>query len=285
MAKKQSARKILENHMRRDKYVFAVYIFLRTIVIFSLIRAIFRAEYESVFICGLTLVLMMMPALTERRLKIDLPTVLEIIILVFIFSAEILGELNEYYVKFNNWDTILHTTNGFLCAAVGFALVDILNRSERSKIQLSPLYLSLVAFCFSMTIGVLWEFFEFAADVLLKTDMQKDTVINAISSVSLNPTGANKPVSITGITDVMINGEALGLGGYLDIGLYDTMEDMFVNFIGAVVFSIIGYIYTKNRGEGKFASSFIPVVVDSFDDAPEMTKPVIKTKKKKYKKK
>jgi hypothetical protein len=255
----------LINHIRRDKKAFAVYVTLRSLVILVMIRAVFLQEYESVFICALSLILLLMPALVERSLKIDFPTTLEIIIMIFIFAAEILGEISEYYVKFAHWDTILHTTNGFLCAAIGFALVDMLNRSERSSLKLSPLYMALAAFCFSMTVGVLWEFFEFSADCFLHTDMQKDTVVNAIYSVSLNPTGANKPIAISGIEDVVVNGTSLGLGGYLDIGLYDTMEDLFVNFVGAVVFSIIGYFYTKNSGKGKFARRFIPRVVDSFD--------------------
>ena len=256
----------LVKHIKRDKKAFAVYITLRSLIIFVMIRAVFRQDYESVFISALSLVLMLMPALVERSLKIDFPTTLEIIIMVFIFAAEILGEISEYYVKFAHWDTILHTTNGFLCAAIGFALVDMLNRSERVSLKLSPLYMAIVAFCFSMTVGVLWEFFEFSADYLLHTDMQKDTVINAIYSVSLNPTGANKAVGITGIDEVIINGAPLDVGGYLDIGLYDTMEDLFVNFIGATVFSITGFIYTKNGGQGKFAKRFIPIIVDFFDD-------------------
>ena len=82
--------------------------------------------------------------------------------LLFIFSAEILGEISSFYVLFPFWDTTLHTLNGFLAAAIGFSLVDLLNRSDRVKFDLSPLFLSITAFCFSMTIGVLWEFFEFA---------------------------------------------------------------------------------------------------------------------------
>jgi hypothetical protein len=160
---------------------------------------------------------------------------------------------------------MLHTVNGFLCAAVGFALVDMINRNERFSMKLSPIYLALVAFCFSMTVGVLWEFFELAADNIMGLDMQKDTVIKTINSVALDPTLSNKVIHVRDISDVIIvhsdgTQEALGLGGYLDIGLYDTMKDLLVNFVGAVVFSIIGYFYVKHEGKGKFASNFIPQV-------------------------
>lgn len=124
--------------------------------------------------------------------------------------------------------------------------------------KLSPLFVAIVAFCFSMTIGVVWEFFEFSMDQMFHLDMQKDTVIHQIHSVMLDPTRSNVAVHIRGINDAVVKGESLGIGGYLDIGLIDTMKDLIVNFIGAVVFSIIGYFYIKNRGKGRFAKRFIP---------------------------
>jgi len=227
-------------------------------VILMMILQIFNRNYENVFLCVLTLVLLLIPSLIQINLKIELPTALEITILVFIFAAEILGEIQSYYIKFPFWDTVLHTINGFLMAAIGFALVDILNRSKKFSIQLSPVFLAIVAFCFSMTIGVIWEFFEYGMDQFFGLDMQKDTVIQGFSSVLLDPTKSNIPVPVQDITEVLVNGRDLGLGGYLDIGLIDTMNDLFVNFVGAVLFSIIGYFYVKSRGKGKFARRFIP---------------------------
>ena len=207
----------------------------------------------------------MIPLFLERSLAIKLPNTLEIIILLFIFAAEILGELQCYFIQYPHWDTMLHTTSGFLCAAVGFSLIDILNRDSKIKFSLSPVYVAVVAFCFSMTIGVLWEFFEFGADRVLGLDMQKDTVVQSITSVSLDETNQNKPVSITDIHSVQVNGQDLGFDGYLDIGLYDTMEDLFVNFIGAVCFSVIGFFYLKQRGKGRFARQFIPIIKEEVD--------------------
>ena len=178
--------------------------------------------------------------------------------MIFIFSAEILGEIREYYIMIPMWDTILHTINGFLAAAIGFSMVDLLNRSDRMTFQLSPLFTAIVAFCFSMTIGVVWEFFEFGMDMIFGLDMQKDTVIQAIRSVTLNPDGRNIVSVIDPIRSVVINGKELGIGGYLDIGLIDTMKDLIVNFIGAVVFSVFGYVYVKNRGKGNIVARFVP---------------------------
>ena len=250
--------KALRMELREHKSSFIVYMTLRALVILVMILQILNRNFENVFLCALTLVLLVMPSLIQINLKIELPTALEIIILLFIFAAEILGEIQAYYEKIPMWDTVLHTLNGFLMAAIGFALVDILNRNKKISFQLSPAFLAVVAFCFSMTIGVIWEFFEFGMDQIFHLDMQKDTIVNTIYSVMLDPAGGNHVVGVTGIRDVAVNGESLGLGGYLDIGLLDTMEDLLVNFIGATVFSIIGYFYVKNRGKGKFARRFIP---------------------------
>lgn len=257
------ARGELRSAIRRQPVVFAVYLVLRLIVLASLVSAILRQEYESAFMCVLVLFLLMLPFFIQKNFGICLPSTLEIIILLFIFAAEILGELQSYFIQYPYWDTMLHTTNGFLCAAVGFSLIDILNRDAKIKFTLSPVYVALAAFCFSMTIGVLWEFFEFGMDRLFHMDMQKDTIVHTISSVMLDPTNSNIPITIDGITSVAVNGRDLGFTGYLDIGLYDTMEDLFVNFIGATVFSVIGYFYLKHRGEGKFAKAFIPTIEET----------------------
>ena len=245
---------------RRRPAVTAVYLILRLIVIVTMVSAILRREYESVFICLLVLVLFLLPVFLQKKLRFELPDTLEIIILLFIFAAEILGELQCYFVEYPHWDTMLHTTSGFLAAAVGFSLVDLLNRDAKIKFQLSPLYLSIAAVCFAMTVGVLWEFVEFAADRIFLLDMQKDTVVHTISSVMLDETNRNIPIVISNIESAAVNGADLGLGGYLDIGLYDTMEDLFVSFIGAVTFSVIGYFYIKKRGQGTFARQFIPTI-------------------------
>ena len=273
---KDTARR-LKATIRQQPAVFAVYVFLRLIVVAELVLSILRGEYESAFICLLVLVLFMLPFFIQQNFGIELPSTLEIIILLFIFAAEILGELKCYFITYHHWDTMLHTTTGFLCAATGFALIDILNRNSRIKFQLSPIYVALAAFCFSMTVGVLWEFFEFGMDRLFHMDMQKDTVVSSITSVMLDPTNSNIPVTIDNITSVQVNGQDLGFGGYLDIGLYDTMKDLFVNFIGAVVFSTIGYFYIKQRGKGKLARAFIPTITE--EDASEQNAPKPNTSK------
>ena len=266
-------RKTLREQIRENPRLAAVYVILRVLVIVALVAQFFNGNFENVFLCVLTLILFTIPSFIERTIHIDIPDTLEVIILLFIFAAEILGEISAYYVQFPYWDTMLHTLNGFLCAALGFSLLDVLNRNERLTFSLSPVYLAVVAFCFSMTIGVLWEFFECLMDQLFMLDMQKDTIVHSIGSVMLDPTpGGNAPIVIKDITDVIVvtadgTQQALGLGGYLDIGILDTMKDLFVNFIGALVFSFIGFFYVKNRGKGKFARRFIPRVIEPVENS------------------
>lgn len=260
--------------LERKGLLYAVYFVLRVAVILMLVAAVFNRSYENVLLCVLTLFLFMLPSAFERKLRIDLPDTLEIIILLFIFAAEILGEIQDYYITFPYWDTMLHTINGFLCAAIGFALVDILIRTERVSLSLSPFYMAVVAFCFSMTVGVLWEFFEFSMDYFLHFDMQKDTILHTISTVNLDPNHGTTAVMVDGIQDVILvledgTQKSLGLGGYLDIGIVDTMVDLFVNFIGAVIFSTIGFFYVKGRGRSRFAPRFIPQVLSEEKSSSE----------------
>ncbi len=252
---------------KKVKRSIIIRIILEIIVTAILIARVFRADFYTVFLCALTLLLFNIPLFVDRKLNIKLPGTLEIIIIFFIFSAEILGEIGSFYTYIPWWDTMLHTINGFLMAAIGFSLIDILNNQPKFHFNMSPFFVAFTAFCFSMTIGVIWEFFEFTMDFLTHTDMQKDFLINSISSVALNPEGINIPIQISGITDITINyihnGKELQYvihGGFLDIGIADTMKDLIVNCIGAVVFSTIGYFYILGRNNGVFARKFIPIM-------------------------
>lgn len=262
--------KVRKQHRVRD---LSVYIVLRTLVIITLILQGIHRNWNDVFLCILTLFLLMIPSIIDKKLNIKLPTVLESIILLFIFAAEILGEIQNFYGIFKQWDTMLHTINGFIMAAIGFSLIDILNQSEKFSIKLAPVFVALVAFCFSMTIGVLWEFFEYGMDTFAKNDMQKDRIVSTVSSVELNENKENKPVVIKNISQSTIKGEIDGKeteiviqNGALDIGLIDTMKDLIVNCVGAVVFSTLGYLYIKQRGNGKFIKQFIPVIKSQADE-------------------
>ena len=120
--------------LTEHKNTFFVYLGLRLLVLGILILQILHQNYENAFLCILTLILMIIPSVIQATLKVEFPSPLEIIVLIFIFSAEILGEIRSFYMRFLYWDTVLHTLNGFLCAAIGFSLVDIMNRQRKMKI-------------------------------------------------------------------------------------------------------------------------------------------------------
>lgn len=257
--------KIRKKYKETGKKSLLVYLILRILVIACMVLQILRGDWNNAFLCFLSLILFTIPTFIEDKFKIALPSLLEAIIYLFIFSAEILGEINNFYGTIPHWDTVLHTLNGFLAAGIGFSLIDLLNQNSKN-INLSPIFVAIVAFCFSMTIGVLWEFFEYGADTYLKLDMQKDRIVTTISSVELDPKKANNAIVVKNIKETHIitdDGTIVIDGGYLDIGIKDTMKDLIVNFIGAITFSCIGYLYIKNREKYKFATNFIPTKINS----------------------
>ena len=252
--------KNLVGHYRENHKTFIFYVVLCVLVLLTMIRCIMTNDFESVATCVLVLILFLIPAFLEDMLKVSIPPLFQGIIFAFIFAAEILGEINRYYVRIPGWDTMLHTINGFLFAGVGFSLIYLLNRNSK-RFNLSPFYLTLVAFCFSMTIGVLWEFFECSMDLFFNMDMQKDFIVQKFSSVTLDPAQHGNVIHVYDITGTVINtasGETFNVdGGYLDIGILDTMKDLLVNLLGAVVFSIIGFISLKTAKSNKITENLM----------------------------
>ena len=253
--------------VRENRISFAVYVLLYIITIAVIIITAFNGDWSGTFTGVLALILFLLPAFVEKSFRIELPTTLEIIVMLFVFCAEILGEIGMYYTKYPFWDNMLHVTSGFIIAAFGFSLVDIANRNRRMEIHLSPFFLSLVACCFSLSMGVAWEFFEFFGDMILRTDMQKDFILSAISSGALNH-GSQDPILVDQITQTVItlsDGTTYTVNGFLDIGLFDTMKDLMVDAIGAVAFSILGFFYVRHRGKGKLVKQFIPKIPNETD--------------------
>ncbi len=250
--------------IKEHRSSFVVYVILRTLVIFVLVRQIMMQNYENIFVCLLTLLLLLVPSFVQLTFKIELPIFLEILILIFIYAAEILGEIDNYYFSIPYWDTVLHTINGFVCAAVGFSMVSLLNKSEKVQFFVSPVFLAIVSFTFSMTIGVLWEFFEFSMDQFFAMDTQKDTLITSIHSAGVDE--VIPAFEAENIHEVMIDGKIISDQGYVDIGLIDTMEDLFVNFIGATTFSLFSYFYARNKERFTFIQNFIPKKKDMDKD-------------------
>lgn len=252
MKKGKNYIKYIHSRIKSHPRLFRLYTVLRILVILTLIRQIAMQNYEGIALCILSLFLFLMPGIMADNFKVEIPPIFEAMIYCFIYAAEILGEINHFYIAIPGWDSILHTINGFLCAAIGFSMIDLLNRHSKHS-QLSPFYLAMVAFCFSMTIGVCWEFIECTGDLFFGQDMQKDYIIQHFQSVTLDPTHSQTPIPVQNITKTVIytaSGKKYVInGGYLDIGLLDTMKDLLVNLIGALTFSVFGYFYIKDRGK------------------------------------
>lgn len=263
--------KRLGNRVKEQRGVFILYSILRLLVVLIGIRSVMLHNYDTTVTCLLVLALFFIPSLLEETLKIRIPALFEGIIYCFIFAAEVLGELGHFYTMIPIWDTMLHTLNGFLFAAVGFSTVELLNRTNKS-FNLSPLYLTMVAFCFSMTIGVLWEFFECGADLFLGQDMQKDFIVDHFQSVTLDPNHSQEVIPVTDITGTVIHtasGDVVVEGGYLDIGILDTMKDLLVNFIGAIVFCSFGFAFLKFGEKKKVANKVVQGLTLKVEDSEE----------------
>ena len=168
--------------------------------------------------CILGIVAMLLPGMLENKFKIAIPSYMLILYTIFLYAAIYLGEVRSFYYNVPNWDNILHTFSGAMIGALGFSIVTLLNKTEKVPIVLSPLFVALFSFCFAVTLGVIWEFYEFTFDGILGLNMQKFGLENGTKLI----------------------GRA---------ALTDTMVDLFVDAVGAFIMSVIGYISLRyNKG-------------------------------------
>lgn len=246
---------------------------MTALVAAALVVSCIRRDLEHIFLCILSLVLFTIPNVLKKHLRLEVPTVIEVCAVLFIVCGIVLGEVESFFVRFKYWDTILHTFNGIACAALSLSLVVLLNRQEKILFRLSPVFLLIVSVSFAMMIGVLWEFFEFGMDYFFGMDTQKDTWIYGFSTVALDPLQTGTLTTISPIQSVNINNGEIILDGYLDIGLYDTMEDLFVTFIGAVAFNLFAAMYVKKH-DGFIWSLIIGAKETVKHDTEEMTNEV-----------
>lgn len=251
----------LFEEIKENKTTFAVFACLWLSTLAVLLQGVLAGRWDRVFTGGLCLVLFLLPPLVEHSFSLQLPAALEISAYLFVFCAGVLGEIGDFYERFPPWDAILHAANGFLFAGFGFSLFSLFEKRRTVQTLPSPAYQSFTAFCFSMTVGVLWEIFEFGADFFLHTDMQKDSYRTGIYSVLVPAEngGMFRAENITRVEIWTADGSKFALSSYLDVGLADTVKDLTVNLFGALCFCIIGYIYLKRRRLA-LAARFIPRV-------------------------
>ena len=222
---------------------------------------LFVKSYKKLFFCVMALALIALLPLAERLLSIKPHAFLECAIILFIFAAVVGGDVFGLYTRLPCFDTILHAICGFLSAGFGFGLLCMLVKKSGFE-RLPTLALSLLfIFCFSMSVAVFWEFIEFSSDRVLKTDAQKDAVAANISSSFIDQSGTDTPVKVKNIDKTVCydskgNIIFVAEGGCLDIGLFDTIKDMFFNFIGALIFIPFAALNIKDGKKYTFASKF-----------------------------
>jgi uncharacterized membrane protein YjdF len=176
-----------------------------------------KSDYALMLLqCVLGLAVMLLPGILQRKLKITIPSGMLIAFAIFLFCAIYLGEVHYFYFRIPHWDTMLHTFSGFALGAVGLSLIGLLNKSESISVSLSPAFVAVFAFCFAVAAGTVWEIYEFAVDSTAGLNMQKY---------------------------MLEGGEAL-IGS---AALTDTMKDIIVDTLGALVISIIGYVSMKRK--------------------------------------
>ena len=176
-----------------------------------------KSDYLLMLIqCMLGLIVMILPTLMERKWKLAIGNAIYILYYIFLYCAVFLGEVFEFYYLIPHWDTILHFFSGAMLGALGFILVDILNRNERVRVFLSPLFVSLFAFCFALAAGAVWEIYEFTGDSLFGLNMQK---------------------CLTEYGEPLI--------GYA--ALRDTMKDIIVDAVAALLVSLLGYLSIRRK--------------------------------------
>ena len=210
-----------------------------------------------IFISLLTLIIFFLLEYLEKLLKLELSFSLKLLLVIFIFSAQVFGEILNFYFVVSFWDNILHLVAGFISACFGFSIIycwGLKSNKEKTTFFISFIFL----ICFSITMSVLWEFFEFSMDRYLGFDMQKDTYVDKINSVSIGDVDNSFVNSFDNVlyTDIYYGDEFYRIDkGYLDIGLIDTMEDMFFNLVGAFCFGFL-YLIGSFIGDFKFLNFF-----------------------------
>ncbi len=176
-----------------------------------------KSDYVLMLIqCVLGIIVMFLPSLLEKRFRLDIPSPMYVLFIIFLYCAIYLGEVQSFYYLIPQWDTILHTLSGGILGALGFSVVHLLNENERVTVHLSPMFLSVFAFCFAMTLGALWEIYEFSFDGLLNLNMQKFALQDGTPLL----------------------GRA---------ALSDTMKDLIVDMMGALIVVILGYFSLKRH--------------------------------------
>lgn len=195
---------------------------------YSLALSIAEKNGSSILLCLASFLLISAPGLLGKLLNFRLSTPVYTFFVLYAMGP-VLGCVHHLYYLTAWWDDLLHLCGGVVFAMFGFFLADLLNQKRGNSLLMGAVF----ALCFSMSVAGLWEFYEFGSDQLLGTDMQRDTVVQEFTSYALSDE-VGQAATIRNIRDVSINGIPMEFGGYLELGLIDTMKDMLIEALGAL---------------------------------------------------
>ena len=187
-----------------------ILIILQVIMALELVLLVYERQWVNAFLVVAIMAITLSPAAIGRRFRVNIPPEFQVLAVVFVFASLFLGEIQSYYARIWWWDIALHTSSGLLMGILGFLLVYVLNESKHVDVHMRPRFVAMFAFLFAVTVGTLWEVFEFSMDQLAGTNMQK--------AMFGDPSG-----------------------------LTDTMWDMIVNALGAFAVSALGWWYMRQR--------------------------------------
>jgi len=195
-------------------------VLIQTLLCVGMASLLWQREWAAAAFTGMIIFLTLIPLLVHKRFHVFIPPEFELLAIAFIYGTLFLGEVEGYYTRYWWWDILLHASSGFLLGIVGFLLAHILNEQERVDVNMHPGFVALFAFFFAVCMGAIWEIFEYAMDSLVGTNMQKP----------------------------MLNDPS---------GLTDTMWDLIVDALGAVVIAVMGYGYLSTAGNNSFLERWI----------------------------
>lgn len=224
----------------RNKSTIAVFSALQLLLVVTMIVSLIRRKLNYAGLCLASMAAVMAPSLAERLLHIRIRPGMKNAIMIYAVAGPVGGNVFQLYYIVPFWDKLLHVFCGVLFAAFGYCVPDLLEPEQEHTTTMRCVCAVAVAMC----IGALWEIYEFCGDQFFGLDMQNDRVISGFSSYLLGDAGGELG-AIQDITSVVVNGKELGVGGYIDIGLYDTMMDLVVCLAGAL--GVCVYVKARKR--------------------------------------
>lgn len=209
--------------MKEKKRLILALLILLSLVIpafYFSIELLVKWEYNSnkiliIILCILGVIAFFLPNIISKSLKLEIPPTMYFVYLFFLYGSIYLGEVSDFYYRFKNWDTLLHFISSMLLGSIGFSIVQLLNNNSKNM-SLSPIFITIFAICFAITIGVVWEIYEYTTDGLLGMNMQNFALKDGT--------------------------ELIGRAA-----LVDTMNDLIVDLSGATLMSVLGYLSIINE--------------------------------------